>query len=695
MNFAHFKQSFFHSRIDKKKLVNEIKTFCENYAELSNFVERYRKDLKSATSLLNNAIIGKNHLPKAYEELGIYDLHYFTDSLEQEMNWQVLAFIDCSEIINKFIQLKTQFEHNLLLANYEQARILLDKIESEICTSYWSIENRFIIDEYEFGSEKNWETRNKVLDEKNNAFVQIFGSHTSFKIEKNVSFFQYNEEFNGWQENEGLNKNNEFLGIIEYFRFKGNYFSYSKYNHLSEILFRESNASIVDRYILFIRTAQHFISEQPQENSFIIVLLHELIKKIKDISLIQMLLASDNSYILDKDDINFEIINILDEYTKGNYSASRDLSKSYILNNSSFCLELLEIYSKSIVEMNLEYEPITKDESFINQITANYFNILSKNINTDNSLVELVKLSYVFNNSHIGLHLYYFISEQLGWDSAIDYKFLVNLNSKFINPQLLLNLYSRETIAKTYVNNLQISINDSATVNLYSQFYKNYISPQVNEIFENVAPNKKLLYKIRSLMLKEQIDECIEICESLTENPNLSITTVYEVVSNLFSCYLKKEYYRNAVILFVKTHLKNQHLIKKMSVDELNDIIIKSKFKIIGDKSTLIELPILLKLNNVDKIKVKQSYELFLNGNNVNKPSELIGIPNQFDLDKLIFFLKYVCIPEIMQLSKFFNSSYEVNEERIIITKYLATIDNDDSYKNEIAELTQRIQSAK
>lgn len=193
-------------------------------------------------------------------------------------------------------------------------------------------------------------------------------------------------------------------------------------------------------------------------------------------------------------------------------------------------------------------------------------------------------------------------------------------------------------------------------------------------------------------MLKGHTDECIEICENLLKNLSFTSIIEYEIVSNLFSCYLKKKDFRNSVILFVKTHLKNQHLTKKMSVDELNSLIIKSKFKNVGNKSTLIELPILLKICNVDKIKVKQAYELFLNGNYVCKPSELIGIPHYFDLDKLIFFLKYVCIPEIMQLSKFFNSTYEVNEERIIITKYLATIDIDDvdSYKNEIAELTQK-----
>lgn len=692
MNFSLFRQSFYDKRTDKRKLVKQIKTFCENYDSLTKFIVRYRKDLNSATSLLNHAIIGKNHLPKLYEDLGSYDLQYFTDSLEQEMNWQAIAFLECHKIINEFIQLKSEFEHYLLVANYEQARKVLDKIELDICISYWSIENRFIIDEYQFGTEKNWETRNKVVNGKNNAFVQIFGSHASFKTESRVTFFQYNEEFNNWQEREGLNKYSEFEGLIEYFRFKGNYYSYSKYNHLSEIIYRESNASIIDRYLLFIRTVQHFISEEVSDYSYILILLRELYGKINDIALKQMILATDQTSKLQTEDINFEIIQIFDEYTKGNYQQSVILSKFYILKHSSISLELFEIYSKSLIELNFEYSPITENDSLLNKITLHYYNILSKNLNTDSSLVDLVKLSYTFNNSHVGLHLYSFVSSQLGWLSTTNYSFLENLNSKFINPRLILNLFTRPAIAKAYFKNLNEKTVGSNAVNLFTQFYNNYNSGYVNIEFENVPENRNNLYKIRSLFLKEMIEECIQLCEALLEKQSSSNILEYEIVNNLFSCYLKKKDFRNCIILFVNTYLKNPHLTYKMAVNELTGSIIKEKFKNIGKKSNLIEFPILLKINGVDKIKVKQAYELFLKGNNVNKPSELIAVIHNLELNKLIYFLKFVCIPEIMQLSKYFNSTYEVNEERISIIKFLAVNDIVDveTYKTEIAELTQK-----
>lgn len=692
MNFQVFKQAFFNSRVNKKNLVKEIKTFNADYESLVKFVSRYKKELKSAKSLLNNAILGKNHLPKSYSELGSFEVQFFTDSLIQELNWQILGILDCHEVINKFILLRDKFENNLLIANYDKAREILDKIETDICISYWSIENRFILDEYQFGSEKNWETRNLILSEKNNAFVQIFGSHISFKTEKRVSFFQYNEEFNNWQNREGLNKIDDAEGIIEFFRFKENYFSYGSYNRQEEIIYREANASIIDRYLMFIRIAQHQIAENTNILNSLLPLLHELSAKIDDIHLMQMTIATDNSFLLTNDDYNTNVIVILDEYTKGNYSKSKELAKRYITEESSNCIELYEIYAKSLVELKLPYEPLTNQECLANEISSNYFNVLEKNSNTDSSLVDLLKLSYTFNNNHVGLHLYAFITEQLGWEVQTDYFFLRDLNSKFVNPRLLGNLYKKESVAKNFLYNIELTLKSSNSVHLAKQLLVSFSSEKSPIHFENVSENKNNLYKIRSLLRKNKLDECITYSEKLLKDSNISVNTEYEVVSALFSCYFKKKDYRRSAILFVNTHLKNIHFTKRMMVDDLNDTILKGKFKNVGERANLIELPILLKVSNVDKIKVKQAYELFLRGNQVDKPSELLIHSQKFLNKKFIYFLKNVCTPEIMQLSKYFNSTYEVNQERISIVKYLAENEPEDleGNKHEIAELTQK-----
>lgn len=693
MNFLEFRNSFFSNKVIKKDLVKSIKTLFTDYNSLVKFVNRFEKDLSSAKSLLNQSILGVSHLPKSVIELNI-DNQFYTASLQKELNWQVLAFLKCSKIIERFVQLRTEYEHNLLIANYNKSREILDEIEKEICISYWSIENRFIIDENQFGSEKNWETRNDIVDEKNNAFVQILGNMFSVKSENRVSFFQYNEEFNKWQENEGLNISQQYSGLIDYFRFRGNYFSFAKYNFLPEIVYRECDSSIIDRYLLFIRIAQHLITDHLEENYFILQLLGEIGQVINDFSLKQLFLASGIPNIKLTDNFNFEVINILDEYTRGNYIESKNLSKSYILSNSSNYMELYEVYSKSLIEANLEYEPITDVDSFANRISMAYYDILGKKINTDNALVDLVKLSYIYNNSHIGIHLYSFVSEQLGWKSDINYSFLASLNSQFINPKLITNLYNHQDIAKAFLSMISIKNDKSITIKLYSDFLDNYLTKDITKKFEKVSEIKNDLYQIRSLMAKEMVDECIVKCTSLLDNANLSVIAEYETISNLFICFLKKNDLTNCLLLNVNTFLKNPHLTKKMNVDSLLEDIIKGKFKNVGtgSKTGLIELPIFFKINSNDRIKIKQAYELFLIANGFIKPNELLKIKANFEKVKLIYFLKNVCIPEIMQLSKSFDSTYAVNEERISICKFLTEIDNseENTYKTEIAELTQR-----
>jgi hypothetical protein len=105
------------------------------------------------------------------------------------------------------------------------------------------------------------ETRNVILDEKNDDFVKLLGNFYSIKAEVKYSFHQYNDFFDGWEElqaSSGYGLGEEFSN---YMRFRSNYFSCEKYDHYAAMFHFEGNASIVDRYILFVRVCQHLVSE--------------------------------------------------------------------------------------------------------------------------------------------------------------------------------------------------------------------------------------------------------------------------------------------------------------------------------------------------------------------------------------------------------------------------------------------------
>ncbi|MDH4461968.1 MAG: hypothetical protein QE277_11115, partial [Flectobacillus sp.] len=690
MNFQSFKNQFFNGNTDKKDFFKRSKAFFLDFESILNFSNNVEIELRAFKTLYTQVLLGKNPFPKYYSELYNDNKQYYTESLAQEMNWQVLAFLKCSEPICKFIKLRNVFEHNLLIGNYEQARLILDTIEKDICISFWSLEHRFILDEYQFGHEKNWETNRNINSDKTNAqFVKVFSSMYSVKAEHRVSFFQYNEEFSSWEAEIG----NKHVKLSEYFRFKGNYFSISKYNHLAGILFYESQASIIDRYLLFIRISQHVIIEPSPTDNNLKFLLKKLNDSIDDICIEQMLISLDTSYTYKNIHYtsSIEVMNIIDEYTKGDYQKCKSLLKFYLKENNGNYAELCELYAKCLVELKCDYENITETFGIIDKISKIYYDILSKVVLTDNALVDLVKLAYTFNSSHIGLQLYAFLKIELGWKTEIDYSFLSRLNSKFINPNLISSFYKNREIAQSLINNLVKVYPESVTANLFRDFYQSYLINQTRD-FSKIPYVKNIIYQLRSALLNSKYSESITKYSALLQYDSLSIITQYEVVTNLFFCYLQCQDFRNCVRLFTTNYLKNVHLIRRMNMNSVIDNVIKGKFKNIGEINTLIELPICFKILCSDKIKVKQSYELFLKSNSCTKPNEIISIKDKFEDCKLIYFLRYVCIPEIMQLSTEFESTEKVNVERITICQFLTQYDeaNSSIYRSEIVNLTQR-----
>jgi hypothetical protein len=68
-------------------------------------------------------------------------------------------------------------------------------------------------------------------------------------------------------------------------------------------------------------------------------------------------------------------------------------------------------------------------------------------------------------------------------------------------------------------------------------------------------------------------------------------------------------------------------------------------------------------------------------------------IIHNFDRDLIVYYLQFVCIPEVMQVSTAFSSSRELDEERLAVCALLATIDPDnlEEHEMEIRDLTRKL----
>ncbi len=80
--------------------------------------------------------------------------------------------------------------------------------------------------------------------------------------------------------------------------------------------------------------------------------------------------------------------------------------------------------------------------------------------------------------------------------------------------------------------------------------------------------------------------------------------------------------------------------------------------------------------------------------NNIESPKQMLNYFSQYDKETLIFFLKNVCTPKIMDMSVVsFSSSQERDQERVEICNGLCQMDSDNAeeYEKEIRKLTKKL----
>lgn len=685
IKYSEFRKLFFNPRVNKKQLIHNIKHSVSDLDNLLKFEKQYRSGLKSATTLFNNALYGQNPLPKSYDYLNKNDPSHFTNSFKSEFNWLVKGLVDFSDEINLFIELQQIFEDELFKGNYKEARVILNQIESNLCVSFWGIENRFILDEYELGTEENWNSRKLFLKEGVEPFVQAFSNIFSVRAEKNISFFHFNIEIDKWLHVQGILDNDELFGLNEYLRFKGNFFSFSNYTQYPFFIFKESGGSVIDKYLMFKRICSHLLLDTNYKSQ-ILKGLNYVSTEIKDPVLRNLLTYDSSVEPLDLFPADNDFLRIVDLYTIGQYSDVVVEVKKFFNEYKTGELHIIELYVKSICELNLEYENLCSVPSIMDVIGSAMHRVLMKTNETEDSLITLVNYSYLFSNSRHGVFIYNFVSNQLGWDNQLNYSFLLSSNSSVLNPIMLAS-----TNGKSDNYHLRIKgARDSFAIKLIKkEFNLNAIDA---DHLDKIPEQKRELYKARFLMNSELYDDAKKIYLELISASSLSIIALYELYSSLYYCHLRKEEYREAIKLFVKVNADNPNLTKQMNYDELLKGVIIGKFKNVGDKSSLIELPIFFRINSKDRIRIKQSLEVFLKSVKCTKPTEFIDQVDDFSRNDVLYFFRNVCAVEILQLSKAFKSSFQVNEERIGVCKFLAEYDSDRAslYKEEIADLTQK-----
>ena len=207
--FRKFTQEIFNPRTNKRIAFSNFKE-NETLQKIITVTDKLSKRYK-----VFDKYFMFDPFPTSYNDLRQLDFLYLTDHIDKEINWLIVAIRREKDKLNYFLRLKEKYEKELLLGDYKNARKTIDTIENEISLSIWGMENKFLLNEYEFGLEKNKNLLSEIHSDTNNPAISLLSYYLSDKAEINLTIFRYIDEINRFLRDF---KNNDDLK--EYFKFQ-------------------------------------------------------------------------------------------------------------------------------------------------------------------------------------------------------------------------------------------------------------------------------------------------------------------------------------------------------------------------------------------------------------------------------------------------------------------------------------------
>jgi len=649
----------YQSSQNKFAIISELKRLS-----LSDFRKEVTKAYKHP---ITKAFILGKYTPKSYPELRESRASFYSNNLEGEIAWVLESILLSKNEIGKFLQYEKDLEKQLLLGNNHDASKILDKIENEICYSYWGLELRYCLVEKMSGTEGNWKFANSINSSTTNSYTLLFNQIFSKKSEQGVSCTDYHRSLN-----------NEIRSAshhdFEYLNYKLSYYLISDYKQYPFLIYADSLSSIIDRYIALINLLVELLSSEDESYTKI---AHMVINEMSAIDDNRIKRLQEFCGIKEIKIESIQYIKILEQYSMGDYEKCI-LEIPNILRETPNIVELWEIYVKSLIESEKQFIPTNISEYFDELLKKLYVTYIIENESVQKA-EELLKIIIAAPNLSYAKQLLTLISSTLGIYSN---KNVISNNlcfhSVFPNPLVLMQ--SRKTKCESDFNNLTTTI----CVKLIAGY-----SVNENQLESVISQFKFNLYQLRKAFKQKNHDKCIQVGTNFNLDDIKNNIFLEEIIFILFHTYYSTNQFDEAIRLYITSYFKNKNLVKRINTSALIETIIEKNYPFSGS----IDSAIFFHLNNLDNYHCFVSIEMWLESVNVRKPSETTIPINEYDLKKYLFILEHGCTIDVLEKFYYdYDSKEEVVGERKKILSILIQNSplNAEIFINELTAITQK-----
>lgn len=671
-----------------------------NREKVREIKRRIKKDNKFFFSVINhhslhsnrletykiyNAFIKDNNLYKKLREIYLpsslraYNSKsmIYNDNLSERdsIEWASFLIDLFSEELNIYLYYKEVYENLLFAEQYNEAHLILLKIESEVCNSLWLCGQKLMLEEQISGLEGNKKLLGKFVEQtKDNQIVNVLLEFYSYTSEKNMSYMNYQDKVKKF-----IESLQDQEAIENYFNFKINmdYIDNIDYKPILQI---DSQLSIIDLYNSYLEMVQ--IKSFDYEYEEIEQLMTRSFRKLKDYR-ISNILNKYSNYELNLysfDNQNFCNVNeIIEHYTKGDYNTSIEKLNFYLKSNSNdfqMILLLIKSHILGCKEFSSQYA-----------IYQDIYNIYTINKSTNDSFTNLYGYLKLYSGTSWRYKISGFINRKIKFSDEDPVTYLSYLNDRVLTPSFTVNITNsncRKEFLEIYKGYCPI------TTSLYS-----YMNGYLLELSTDLPldPLRRRLYIATKKIGCGETDYAISLLTSQLKEINQNNYYMLErVTRKLLLAYKNSGLLTECVELIVESYFINENLIKRLELRNVVENIKRSDDAIIKKN---IMYPILIYLYDKNDYKAQRiAYSNYMDYNQLNSVENIILINKNKNQNLLVFFLHKICVQHLIKRDiRLASSGLLADEVRTEILRQLIKLDsaNRKIYYDEInAIMTKR-----
>jgi len=631
--------------------------------------------------------------PQAIKDLAGPIPTAFSDDITTEIHWTFSELLHHAEKVRDFILSKKQIEDALLKGEFDTCGSLLTSVESRLGKSWWGLETGLLLAQHKGGLAANRSLLKAYHDEDISPWTRFLASFFSRRAEDEISAEEYDETCAAFSATADEPKNR--LRTWAYFRFRLQFPRFDSAEYLPYCLSVEESHSLIDRYVTFVRVLQRVLIDNthPADERIRETILHAA-REIPGDHLKLMAAFLDPGY-LGRTDESQLLMDLLHEYTIGEYDSVREKSLAAAQSHVGR-FAFYELAAKATIRSRAKLVNPFGVRLVPHRILNCLYHILARDTETTQCMRELHKLSYQHDSMSLGHEMFAFHEQHSEDQKPLRGNRFAAFTATIPTPRLVMAM-TKHGEALDYLSNLDALYPGNSAVQLFLSTSRS-LSTGRDVLPASGLPNSRLL-KYRAYVLESlkqygsALDAYRELEKTAESNPMLRA----DATTGQYRCYLELDQVMECAEILAAAAVNNPHLVSPHTL-----LVVIRRYSDSRENEWLKNMawPILFSVSQREGYSPQDPELLhdvlddFLSAWGLRRPSDLRGGDALAELSRpmLVYLLRYLCIPGVLDSSIWYDSQEEVEQERIKICEWLSEVDADgrDAYTSEIAELTSR-----